>query len=219
MHLLECIHMKIQEITSKAKQHVLENKKVWMISAIVLVCVLIIGGVVLYKKNVSKKNALQPGECLVGDKYSIVTGEPCPGVDIPPLTECAPGDIYSIKTGKLCEGNTENPVSTESAEISQFETVSEAPVKPASAYELARQEYKGKVLSYNEMCQATPTDLTVAPDSVVMIANDSSKTHAFVLAGKTTSLTPYHYDLIYIGSANTYKVTCDGADAGSVVAK
>lgn len=210
--------MNIQETTNKVKQHVLNHKKAWIIGVIALACVIIIGGVVLYKKHNAQKHALQPGECLTGDKYSIFTGEPCPGVEVEPLTECAPGDMYSIKTGKLCEGNTEDEVAT-NTEASSPEMILETPTKPASTYELARQEYKGKVLSYNDTCQATPSEINTTPNSVVMIANDSTKTHTFTLAGKTMSLVPYHYDLIYIGSANTYKATCDGADAGSVVAK
>lgn len=197
-------YMKIQEITSKAKQHVLDNKKVWIISVIVLLCVLIITGVVVQKRNLRKAVKTVPGlaECAPGDKYSVYTGDPCPIIE------------------EIIDGITPNTTDTSIAPVDATTAISdETAVKASSSYELARQEYRGKVLSYNDMCQATPAEITTTPDSVVMIANDSTKSHTFTLAGKTTSLVSYHYDLIYIGGANTYKVTCDGADAGSVVAK
>lgn len=187
--------MKIEEIKNKTKQSFVDHKKTWITALVIIVCLLIITGFMIHRKNVRKNNQEMGGEQLV---------------------ECALGDKFSIKTGEPCPEKTEEVVSEDTVETTDETDLSTA---PATAYELARQEYKDKVLSYNDMCQATPAELVTTPDSVVMIANDSTKTHTFTLAGKTTSLVSYHYDLIYIGTPQAYKVTCDGTDAGIVTAK
>lgn len=217
----------------------MQNKKAWIMGISMVVGLLIIGIIIGYAKNHPTKKYTADGIeiCAKGDMFNLTDGKPCPGVKIEPPVECAPGDKYSIMTGEPCPSDIDAPTEIEAsktqelsaetttapiATVEAIPVVAEVTTKPAgpkSGYQKAIEENVGKVLSFDDMCASDPKELTVAKNTLVVMANNGTKSHTLGLNGKSTPLQSKHYDLMFVGGAGSYTATCDGANAGTVVVK
>lgn len=225
---------KVKEMIAGMQMHYAAHKKNWIIGMIIgLVALLfiILGAIGAFNKK-PRYNAEGIEICAKGDLYDITTGEPCKGAKIPKLVECAEGDKFNIKTGEPCPvvdtPTAENTTPAEDVAVATPATVptasentpvvDTAPVKATGAYAQALIDNAGKVLSYDDSCVASPKEVSVAKNTLVMLANNGTKTHTLALNGKSTTLAPKHYDLYFVGTGS-FTASCDGTDGGKVVAQ
>jgi hypothetical protein len=76
------------------------------------------------------------------------------------------------------------------------------------------EQYAGKVIKFDATCKANPGEITVAPNTIVLVANESNQNRTIALGGKTSTIRPMHYDLMFIGTKGPYTAMCDGAESG-----
>jgi hypothetical protein len=186
---------KVKEMIARMQTHYAAHKKNWiigMIIGLVALLLIILGATGAFHKK-HRYNAEGVEICAKGDLYDITTGEPCKGAKVSKPVRCAEGDKFDIKTGEPCPVEEEKATNTEevsatkpvedvavttpavSTAAESTPTVDTAPVKATGSYAQALADNAGKALSYDDSCVASPKDITVAKNTLVMLANNGTK--------------------------------------------
>lgn len=114
---------------------------------------------------------------------------------------CKPGYLFSETTGKPCPADADVSVSA------------------SSSFDQAIRAYAGKTILLDSSCSAYPATATFAPNTRVLVVNNSAATFNVALADKKEELSGYHYFTTSLKTAGEYKVSCNGADKAVITIK
>jgi hypothetical protein len=98
-----------------------------------------------------------------------------------------------------------------------------APIAP-TASEKAQQsratilaEYEGKVMSFDDLCQAYPRVLSVPARSVIVFNNRSNVDQDIKIDDRTYSVAANDYSLAAMNAPGRYAIECNGKASGGVI--
>ncbi len=207
---------KIKEILLDMQLHYIENKKKWIIIASTIVGLIVVGTLLAYYNQLDTKQNRGDTEITTEDEVNQDDGD---ALDVNDGEVKENAEKVPVTSEK--DPSSEIPSPVQQAEIVAPTTVSSpvlAPTGPKSAYHTALEENKDKSLVFDDSCIATPKELTIEKNTLVMVANNSKTQHTFTLGGKTMPLRSMHYDLAFIGTG-THTATCDGKEVATVTVK
>ena len=135
------------------------------------------------------------------------------------------GASWSTRDKNQAPTEEEVITTTENTPVITTESIGSQTPPPASStaesknlsYEEAVATYTNRNIRFNNACQATPSQQTVAVDTRILLDNNSTETKIIKIADKTYTLRPYHYATLKLSTAGTFLVSCNEVQSAATV--
>ncbi|HEY0979836.1 MAG TPA: hypothetical protein VGE18_00275 [Candidatus Paceibacterota bacterium] len=98
-----------------------------------------------------------------------------------------------------------------------------APIAPVANEKAERSraeilaEYEGKTMSFDDVCQAYPTALSIPQKTVIVFNNRATVERDITIDNRTYSIAANDYALAAVNTVGKYRIDCDKKSSGGTI--